>query len=52
MFRKNYNFNKTFFQLNEETNKRLEKLKELGYNVLYIWESEFNKLQKHDKNVT
>lgn len=36
---------KTYLELFEQTNEKFEKLKELGYNIIWIWESEFkNKL--------
>jgi G:T-mismatch repair DNA endonuclease (very short patch repair protein) len=35
----------TFKDLNAKTLKRIEILKKLGYNVVYIWESDYN-LQK------
>lgn len=37
---------KTFKQLNEETFQRIETLKQSGYNVVWIWESEFKLLEK------
>ena len=35
----------TFKQLNEKTFNKIDTLKKLGYNVVYIWESDYN-LQK------
>lgn len=32
---------KTFKQLNEETHFKLDSLKSLGFNIIYIWESDF-----------
>ena len=44
----NYNkiCHKTFKELYENTFNKLNKLKELGYNVKYIWENDWYKFKK------
>ena len=42
----NKNVNKTFGKLYNETLKKLEKLKSLGYNIKYIWENDWKNFKK------
>lgn len=41
---------KTFKQLNEETFKRFDEIRSLGYKIIYIWESDFIKNNKIKEN--